>query len=149
MAKKRRGKRQKVGWYVEVQDAKGRPKIEVRNGIPDKAMEAFVEALYKVREAFFEKDEDGDYPVRIHVSDRTTHGPNHYEELWHTHKGGPERALDNLRIAASNCEQAGQEMRRVMYDVQDILKEIRKRTEVQDEAQRVRVDGPARPDPAP
>jgi hypothetical protein len=144
----KRRRREKVGWYIEsAPDHKGRTHLEVRNGIPDATMEAFSEALDKVRAAFFEEDEDGDFPVRIHISDRTTHGPNHYLELWHSHKGGPERVIENLQIAAGNCRQAGDEMRRVSFEVQDLVKQTLKRVGRGDETQGVRVDEDPSPGP--
>jgi len=114
--------RKKIGWYVEMKDERGRVHRETRNGLPDDVFVEFDAAVHKLAETFFERDEDGDLPIRIYLSDCTTHGPNHYGQLWHAGKATTAQLLQNLEIAAGNCQQAGEEMRRVYYQLQDLLR---------------------------
>ena len=79
-----------------------------RGAWPEKISDGKIDALWdditEVLDKHFDRDSDGDYPVNIHLVDRTEYGPLHYQPVPYDHKDTPieqclELALLNLHIA--------------------------------------------------
>ena len=104
------------GWY----GANGK----VRRGLPNLA--AFHRELDRLLARHFTKDEDGDYPVRVHVIDRTTHETAVPWPLPHLHDLAPgteqQTLVDALWVVGSNLSLAFDQHRRVSYAVEQILR---------------------------
>jgi hypothetical protein len=105
---------EKIGWY----DKDGK----TRKGLPPAALDELAEKIEKLCEELFERDEDGDLPVRWYVFDRTMCQPLRYNVMPHFHKATREEVIQAFRDAAQNVEQAGGDLKQVIREVDDLLK---------------------------
>lgn len=93
-----------------------------RRGLPEQHLDRFYQQLLKVREAFFEPDEDGDMPVAIDITDRTAFERNQFEPLARPKdllNPTNEELAEQLRVVASNSSALYEQLRRVSYSVRD------------------------------
>lgn len=104
------------GWY----DEKGK----TRRGLPKAHLESFCRDVGKLVAQYFEKDEDGDYPVSLDILDRTAFENDSYmamprmQDFMHP---TPQEAYRRLEIAVGNSRSASEQLHRTMYDVRELL----------------------------
>lgn len=111
----------RVGWYD--------PPGVVRRPLPREHLHAFFKEVDRLKARYFEKDEDGDYPVQVCVVDRTDTRQLYYRPLPHTHAVSQAKSFEHrsvevaerlqraFQVACSNIEMAVDDLRSVRREL--------------------------------